>query len=82
VLIKLATAPISAPLAGFKFILRTILETAERELYDVDNLREQLLVLQVEYESGDVSDEEFRAREADIIARMRVARERQQGLSG
>lgn len=81
-LIKLATAPIGIPLAGFKFILRTILETAEKELYDVDKLREQLLLLQMEFESGDLPDEEFRRREADIIARMRVARERQQGLSG
>ena len=79
-LIKLATAPVSLPLAGFKFILRTILETAEKELYDVEKLREQLLLLQTEYEAGDVPDDEFRSREADIIARMRVARERQQGL--
>ncbi len=79
-LIKLATAPISAPLAGFKFILRTILEVAEKELYNLDSLREQLLLLQMEYEAGNVPDDEFRRREADIIARMRVARERQQGL--
>lgn len=79
-LIKLATAPVSAPLAGFKFILRTILEVAEKELYDVDKLREQLLLLQMQLEAGEVSDEEFREREADIIARLRVARERQQGL--
>ena len=70
------------PLAGFKFILRTLLEVAEKELYDVDKLREQLLMLQMEFEAGEVSDEDFRAREADIIARMRVARERQQGPGG
>ena len=46
-LLKLLTAPITAPLAGFRFVLGQIEDMAEREVYDVDRIREELLLLQL-----------------------------------
>lgn len=46
--LKLLGAPITAPIAGFEFILRQLQELAERELYDEDRLREELLELHLE----------------------------------
>lgn len=78
-LLKLLGAPITAPIAGFEFILRQLQELAERELYDEDRLREQLLELHLE--ADEISREEFAEREAELIGRLRVARQRRLGIS-
>ncbi|HZR98069.1 MAG TPA: gas vesicle protein GvpG [Chloroflexota bacterium] len=79
-LFKLLTAPITAPLAGFRFILNQVGEMAERELYDEDRIREELLELQLRLDEGDIDEDEYAEREADVMARLRVAREYRQAL--
>jgi hypothetical protein len=79
-LFKLLTAPLMAPLAGFRFILNQVGEMAERELYDEDRIREQLLELQIRLDEGEVTEEEYAEQEADVIARLRVAREHRQAI--
>ena len=79
-LLKLLTAPFTAPLAGFRFILSQVGEMAEHELYDEDRIREELLELQLRLDEGDISEEEYAEQEADVMARLRVAREYRQAL--
>lgn len=74
-LFKLLTAPITAPLAGFRFVLGRVEEMAERELYDVERIREELLLLQLRLDEGEISEQEYLAEEADIMTRLRAARE-------
>jgi hypothetical protein len=81
-LFKLLTAPISAPIAGFKFVLEQIAELAERELYDEDRIREALLLLQLELEEGQISEEEYVARERELLDRLRAARADRRGGLG
>jgi hypothetical protein len=81
-LFTLLTAPLKAPLAGFRFILDQIGEMAERELYDEDRLREELLELQLLLDEGELTEDEYAAQEAEIMARLRVAREHRQGGIG
>jgi hypothetical protein len=76
-LFKLLGAPITLPLAGMKFVLDQIAELANRELNDAGALRDQLLLLQVQLEEGDISEGEFAEREAELLARMRELEERQ-----
>ena len=78
---KLLTLPVSLPLSGFRFILGQIEQLAERELLDVDRIREDLLLLQLRLEEGEIDEEEYVAREAEIMARLRAARARAQGPS-
>ena len=66
-----------APVNGFKFILRQIEELANRELNDDTAIKEQLLELQMRYELGEVTDEEYAAAERELFARLRVIKERQ-----
>lgn len=73
-LFKLLGAPIGGPIAGMKFIFNQILDMAERELYDEDRIREDLLLLQVQLEDGDIQEDEYVAREAEILERLRAAR--------
>jgi hypothetical protein len=81
-LLKLLTAPLTAPLTGFRFILNQLGEMAERELYDEDRIRQELLELQVLLDEGEITEEEYAAQEADIVARLREAREYRKATSG
>ena len=42
-LLRLLAAPVTLPISGFRFILTQVAEMAERELYDEDRIREDLL---------------------------------------
>ena len=74
-LLKLLTAPVAIPIAGFGFILDQLVTMAERELYDEDRIREELLLLQVRVDEGEISDEEYADAERDVLARLRAARD-------
>lgn len=63
---------------GLRFVLDKVLVAAEAELNDDEALREQLLAAQMRLELGEITDEEFAAVEADILARLREIRERRQ----
>jgi Gas vesicle protein G len=69
-----------APVNGFKFILGQIQKMADQELNDDTVIKERLLELQMRYELEEISDEEFREREAELFARLRVLKARQLGL--
>jgi hypothetical protein len=69
-----------APVSGFKFILNQIQKIADKELNDDQFIKEQLLELQMRLELEEISDEEYREREAELFARLRVIKERQLGL--
>lgn len=73
-IVELLTAPISAPLAGLRFILDTIRDMAERELLDEERIREDLLLLQLRVDDGDISEAEYLVAEAEIMERLRAAR--------
>jgi Gas vesicle protein G len=64
---------------GIKFVLGKVAAAVEAELNDDSHLREELLAAQMRFELGEIGDEEFRALEADLLARLRVIRERQMG---
>jgi len=69
-----------APVNGFKFILGQIQKMADQELNDDTLIKEELLELQMRLELDEVSDEEFREREAELFARLRVIKARQLDL--
>ena len=81
-LFKILGAPIGGPIAGMKFIFNQILEMAEQELYDEERIREDLLLLQVQLADGDISEDEYVEREAEILARLRAARAYHAGAVG
>ena len=64
---------------GIKFVLGKIAAAVEAELNDDSRLREELLAAQMRFELGEITEEEFRAAEAGLLARLREIRERQLG---
>jgi len=69
-----------APVNGFKFILGQIQKMANQELNDETVIKEQLLELQMRLELDEVSEEEYKEREAELFARLRVIKARQLDL--
>jgi hypothetical protein len=61
---------------GIKFVLRKIVDAVEAQLNDDSVLHEELLAAQMRLELGEITQEEFAAVEADILARLRDIRQR------
>jgi hypothetical protein len=76
-LFKLLGAPLGLPLAGMKFVFRQLADLADQELNDEGVLREQLLLLQVQLEDGEIDEDEYVEREAVLLARLREIKARQ-----
>ena len=75
-LFKILGAPLNMPIAGIKFVLQQVADLADQELYDEGAVHEQLLLLQVQLEEGDIDDDEFAEREAELLARLREVKAR------
>ena len=63
------------PAKGLMGIFTKIAELAETELTDEDRIREDLLYLQILYETDQISEEEYTRREAEILERLETVRE-------
>jgi hypothetical protein len=79
-LFKLLGAPLTLPASGLKFVFQQIADLADAELNDESVVHEQLLLLQVQLEEGDLDDDEYLEREAELMQRLREikARKREQ----
>ena len=66
---------------GIKFVLGRVAAAVDSELNDDSRLREELLAAQMRLELGEIGDDEFRALEADLLARLREIRERERGAA-
>jgi len=64
-----------APIRGIIWIGEKISEQAENELYDESAVREQLTVLELRYDLGEISEPDYLAAEEVLLERMRVIRE-------
>lgn len=66
-------------IGGIRFVLDKVAAAVDTEMNDDTALREQLLAAQMRVELGELSQSEFAAVEADILARLRDIRDRRQG---
>jgi hypothetical protein len=80
VLFKLLGAPITLPMAGMKFIFQQVADLADKELNDESVVHEQLLLLQVQLEEGDIDEEEYVEREAELMLRLREIKARKRAM--
>lgn len=70
-----------SPIYGFKFVMRTLMRTAEEQWTDDTPLKEQLLELQEKIDSGEITEAEYVKQEADILRDIREIQERRQALA-
>jgi cytochrome c-type biogenesis protein CcmH/NrfG len=71
-----------APITGFKFILRTLAKVAEEQYTDDAPLKERLLQLQLELESGSITEEQYTEEETQIFRMLRDIQERKREMAG
>lgn len=79
-LFKLLGLPFSLPVAGMKFVFQQVADLADHELYDESAVHEQLLLLQVHLEEGDIDEAEYVEREAELMVRLREVKARKRAL--
>jgi hypothetical protein len=61
---------------GVRFVLDKLVQAVDAELNDDTVLREELLAAQMRLELGEITEDEFRETEADLLARIREVRAR------
>lgn len=71
----LLTLPL-APVRGVVWVAEQIVEETERELYDEDRIRAELVTLEFEAEEGKCSEAEVRAREDALLERLAISQSR------
>lgn len=67
-----------APVKGVKWVAEQLRDAAERELYDPDNVHEALMSLQAKLDMGEITEEEYAAREQELLQRLTEIREREE----
>jgi hypothetical protein len=68
----LVTLPL-APVRGVAWVAEKVMEEMERELYDEDNIRRELLALELDFEDGLIDEEERRVREEALLERLAMS---------
>jgi hypothetical protein len=66
-----------APVRGTTWVTEQIAEEADRQLYDEDNIKREMMKLEIDAEEGRIGAKERAAMEDDLLERLAVARERQ-----
>ena len=66
-------------ISGIRFVLDKVAAAVDTEMNDESALHEHLLAAQMRVELGEMTQGEFDALEAEILARIREIRERQRG---
>jgi len=82
---ELALLPL-APVRGTMWVAEQIAEEADRQLYDEDNIKRELMQLEIDYDKGEIGDEERERMERELfdrltVARMRAAQEAEEAMA-
>jgi hypothetical protein len=71
----LLTLPL-APVRGVVWVAEQVADEAERQMYDEDRIRSELLQLELEFDDGFIDEKERTMREDELLARLTVAQAR------
>jgi hypothetical protein len=66
--------PVTGPVAGIRWTLAKVQQVAEDELTDDAAVKQELMELQMQLELGDIDEEEYGRREAQLMERLREIR--------
>ena len=72
-LFRLLTLPVYAPASGLMWIGEKILEQATPEIENKENLSQQLLSLQLSFDMGEISEEDFERQEEELLLAIEAA---------
>jgi hypothetical protein len=72
---ELALLPL-APVRGTAWVAEQLADEAERQLYDENQIKRELLQLELDEEEGLIGEAERRNREGELLERLQISRER------
>jgi hypothetical protein len=75
-LTQVLSFPVTGPLHMAMWLVRTIAERADAELYDESKIHKDLATLELSYDMGEISEEEFHRAEDDLMERLKESRRR------
>ena len=70
--------PLKGPIAGIKWVMRTIQQMADEELMNDQPWKERLIELQMMLELGEISEEDYTREEATVFQALRDIRARRE----
>jgi hypothetical protein len=73
--------PITGPVAGFRWVMKTIQKMADEELMNDQPWKERLIELQMWLELGEITEEEYVVQEAEVFQALRDIRARKEALA-
>ena len=79
---RLLLLPITGPAAGIRWCLKQVVNIAEQEMMDDTAVKDELLELQMMLETGDITEEDYAAREAQLMGRLREIRAYREAKAG
>ena len=74
-LTNILLAPFLGPIYGTKWTLDKVDRVVREELTDDTPIKEDLMALQLQLEMGEIDDDEYVKREAEIMQQLRAVRE-------
>jgi hypothetical protein len=74
-LTNILLAPFLGPIYGTRWTLDKVDRVVREELTDDTQIKEDLMALQMQLEMGEIDDDEYVKREADIMQQLRAVRE-------
>ncbi len=75
----LLTLPL-APVRGVAWVAEQLVEEAERQLYDEDSIRREMLQLELDYEDGKIDEAQREAMEEELLERLAISQARVMGI--
>ena len=76
--LDLLLLPVTGPLGGLIWIGEKIQERANIEYDEAENLHKLLLSLQLSYDMGNISEEEFEIREEELLLKIQALEEEEE----
>jgi Gas vesicle protein G len=73
---EIALLPL-APVRGTVKVAEVLAEEADRQLYDEDNIKRELVQLEIDSEEGRIGEAEREAKEEELFDRLAFSRQRQ-----
>src|SRR5207244_10837400 len=70
------------PVSGLRFIFRTLHKVTEEQWTDDAPIKKRLLELQLELESGEITEKQYAKKEAAILRELREIERRKRALAG
>ena len=70
--------PITGPIAGFRWVMKTIQQMADEELMNDQPWKERLIELQMMLEVGEIAEEDYVREEAIVFQALRDIRARRE----